>query len=265
MASIKWRKQDLTKLSRYVQKFNTSITKLSAKNPELAEAGLYPKKLSVSELKESIHTRTDFNRALKSIDRWFRPKARDIITKQGFKMTRWKYQNIQADIAVLKAREREQRKKANKSLRQQKDITKAPSLEEKLKTMREKLDRPNDDTFNYNMEDALVSFDIFVNKIRARASSDYLERMNALYYNNYLKAINENFSPDLAEEYISIIKRYKLDGGMLYELVGAYPALDIDYFYSPEEEQEKFELLKELLPRAVSRVYPDLYKEIEGQ
>lgn len=91
LKAMKWRKEDEKKLSKAVRKFNASITNISKKNPEIAEAGLYPEKLSVKALRSNILTRSDYNRTLSSIERWFKPKSREIITKSGIMMTRYSY------------------------------------------------------------------------------------------------------------------------------------------------------------------------------
>lgn len=248
-----WRPQDRIKLSSYVRKFNTSITKLSNLHPELADAGLLPSKLNVQAIIKSEPTRKDFNNILRSIDRWFKPKARDIITKGGIKMTRWDYNEVRyANQRVLYQK--------NKRLAQSTlNLRNRSARENKVETVSQKLAemerRLNDQSRNNNvdLEQTYQAWNMFRQRMFKQGTEAYQEEKAALYYFNYNKAIYENFNDDHAREMSWLLEDFGLTGQQLYEIIGEYPELDFEWFYSPEEEEQKFEYWMDLFPKVAQK------------
>lgn len=246
---IKWRPEDTKKLSRAVQKYNTSITKLSKKNPEIAEAGLYPDKISVKMLKERILTRSDFNREISAINRWFKPKARDIITKSGIKMTRYSYResvyNYQREMSIYKKNLSE----ARENLRKQSQLGKPPvSPSEKLKQIAKI--RADNSVYNNNDEENLQnSWAVYQMNLAKRSSDKYIQETNNLFYTNYVSALGENFTPEHANDIQALMYTLQLTGYEMYLLTTINPDLDIEFIYGPDTEEAKY-----------NYVYENLYK-----
>lgn len=255
-----WRDKDKRKLLSYVRKFNASLTRMSKQNPELADAGILPQRLSATEIQNREMTRKDFNNLIKSIDRWFKKpdkrglQSRDIITKAGIKMTRWEYMETVYAANRLNAQKRERKQKSTRSIRQQYSRENIEqTVAQKFAEIQKKLTTKNPYA-DYTAEEARGSWEAFRKRVMNQASSAYQEKMNALYYYNYNKAIYENFPDDQARQMSWLLEDFGLTGEQLYEITGAYPELDIEYMYSPEESQSRFEYWMNMFPVVAQRL-----------
>lgn len=250
MASpMRWRKRDVEKLTSYVRKFNTSITKYGQKNPEIADAGLLPSKIDIKKIRDSDITRKDFNNMLKSIDRWFKPKARDIIHKAGVPMTRWDYNETLYGVQRINYQKNLRKSYATVSLRQRyAKENEVKSVRDKLESIQRRLNA-NSELSSFSPEDAASAWKIFRMQVTAQSTEGYMDEKNALYYYNYNKAIYENFSGELATQLSNRLEDLRLTGDELYQITGAYPEVDIEFIYSPEEAQAKFEYIMEMYDR----------------
>lgn len=96
--AIRWRKSDTAELRRVIKNFNAKIYRLRKTRPELAE--YLPDTVKVSDTVKSIHTRQEFNRTIKSLQR-FSKKGAEKPTKssRGAKATKW-------EVSELKKKER---------------------------------------------------------------------------------------------------------------------------------------------------------------
>lgn len=247
-----WRKKDVERLTTYVRKFNTSITKLSRRFPELADTGLLPGRISARKIRESEISRRDFNRLMKKIDRWFKPKSREIITRDGIKMTRWEYQNALNNAQSVTYNRRQRRKSANRSERQKKQAGKDRKVSEKLSEIRERMH--SDDYSEFTPDMARQSWINFTKQLEYQSTDEYFREQSLRYYDNYHTAIYENFSDGNDTFLANFIEDFRLSGDELFDLISEYPQLDIDYMYGPEEEEEKLMTIVTYLPRAVEKV-----------
>lgn len=260
ITEMHWRESDRHKLTTYVRKFNASITTLAKKNPILAESGVLPEKLNIEEIRKRDMTRKDFRNLLKSIDRWFKSpdkrglSARDIITKAGIKMTRWEYMETVYAANRLNAMKRERKEVSTRSLRQKnsrENIEK--TVAEKFAEIEKKMAKSSPYSV-YGIEEGRASWEMFRKKVMAQSSDSYQDKMNALYYYNYNKAIYENFNDEQARQMSWLLEDFGLTGEQLYELTGAYPELDIEYMYSPEESDQRFEYWMHMFPIVAQRL-----------
>lgn len=255
MADIKWRKSDIKKLSIAVRKFNTSLTKLSKQNPDIFEAGLYPKKMNVEELKNRISTRRDFNRTIAKIDRWFRPGARDIVMVKGaFSTTKWALNEARYDIQAINIRRRAQLNKLSRNAPdklklQLKDVSLTAKLEELQR-------RAAPAPWNNNTpQDISNSWEMFMQKVMGESYDSYVDRKNAQYFLNYHSALYENLSDEHSTIISDIIEDYRLTGEELFQVITTYPELEIEFIYSDESEVDKFDYLEYMLPRAIETIF----------
>jgi hypothetical protein len=91
--SIQWRTSDVEKVNRQVQKFNAKVYYQKRKHPELQD--ILPKPITVKEKREMIetfkeNTRDDFNRELRSLDRFSKRGAeKPVVNDYGFAITKW--------------------------------------------------------------------------------------------------------------------------------------------------------------------------------
>lgn len=257
---MRWRKKDELVLSKAVRKFNTSLTVISKKHPELADVGLLPEKLSVSAIKASEPTRKDFNNILRSIDRWFAKGNRDIITRGGVKMTRWEYKETLYANQRLNARKKQRLKASTRSIRQQgRKENEIKTVDEKLREIERKLN--SNLGGDYGFEEARGSWEVFRKRVLAQSTEGYQDEKDALYYYNYNKSIYENFTDFNATTLSNFLEDFRLEGDELYAITGKYPEIDIEFMYSRFEEEEKINYIMEMLPKAVKDLYPEKYNE----
>lgn len=249
---MRWRTKDRHKLTTYVRKFNASITQQSKRFPELADAGLLPEKLNIDALRESEMSRRDFNSLIRRIDRWFSPKSREIITRGGIKMTRWEYQNALNAAQRINYQKSVQRKRANRSGRQRQQVGEDKNVAQKLADLSSKIHV--DEYSEFTPEDARAGWINFTKTLERQSKDEYFSQQNARYYYNYHEAIYENFDDSNARQLANFVEDFRLTGEELFELIGEYPHLDIDYMYGPEQEEEKMNVIMNSLPYAVSKV-----------
>lgn len=211
---IKWRKQDLKKLSQYVGKFNAKITRELRKNPEAWE--YYPAKISVKEIKAQIETREDYNRFIKSIDRAFKPGGfTPVENKEGTKTTKWMLNEINISNRFINRERQKIREKANPSYY---TGTMGSVEANALKPRKFNFDKMNENSFNK-----------YVESTRHQARSQYWNERIMKYKEDYLANIKKHFNME--------DKKVK----QLYELVKNIPA-DIMFFnyYADAELQINF-------------------------
>ena len=248
-----WRKKDIQKLTTYVRKFNASITKLTKANHDIASAGLLPEKLSVEKIRSQELSRKDFNIIISRIDRWFKPKARDVIVKGGLQMTRWEFNEVRYAEQRVNYQKKKRLEKSTRNLRRKGQLeNKVITTAQKLADIEKRLKEPNPEGI-YEFEEAYQSWESFKKRMFMQSSDKYREEQEALYYYNYNKAIYQNFNDDHARAISWRLEDFQLSGGELYEIIGDYPELDIDFMYDPDAEEEKFQYWMELFPQAVAK------------
>ena len=106
-SNIKWRIQDERELAQVARDFNRKLSRLIDENP--TNASIYPKfynpatqqlesEISISNLKELITTRADYNRYVNMLKRFLREGAETIVdapdNDYGTKTTRWHIQEM---------------------------------------------------------------------------------------------------------------------------------------------------------------------------
>lgn len=238
---IKWRKEDEKKLSRAIQKFNTSLTRLSKLYPEIADAGLYPDRLTVKGVRDRILSRADYNREIARIERWFSKGARDIVTKGGIKMTRYSYQEAVYDYRRQLNAYKKSMAEAHNNLRKQAQLGNAPiSPSQKLEEL-EKRRNDNSENNNETQENLENSWAMYLLNLSKRSSDQYILETNNLFYSNYVKSLYENFTPEHANDIQALMYTLNLTGYEMYLLTTINPDLDIEYIYGPEKEESKYQ------------------------
>lgn len=211
---IKWRKQDLKKLSQYVGKFNAKITRELRKNPEAWE--YYPPRFNVRQLRTQIQSREDFNRFIKSVDRAFKPGAfTPVETKKGKKTTKWVLKEINLANRYINRKKQKMRDKVNPSY-----YTGTMGSVEANALSPRKFDPDKMDENSFNK---------YVESTSHQARSQYWNERITKYKEDYLANIEKHFNME--------DKKVK----ELYDLVSKIPA-DIMFFnyYADAELQINF-------------------------
>lgn len=232
---IKWRQQDKTKVSRYVQKFNAGITRLEKLNPELIDTGTLPERLDVSEILTQITTRADFNRFIKRVDRFFKPRAKDIImSPSGYRMTRW-------GVKEAKLTERRINRQRAAFVEQMK-ISKPEQKALKLKPI--DIFKEHQRLLNSNSPSKLQKWLNFLYTMEHESGDNYYTNMSVKVQESYIKALKNTFG-DQSETLVNFIKDNEIKGTDILYAISKNDILDFEYLYSRDDADAKLEMLTE--------------------
>lgn len=131
-STIRWRQSDDAELKRNVKNFNAKISRLEKKYPKLKN--VLPERVTVEQMKELIDTRKDFNREMKSLQRF---TARTNVIRQeddgtftgivtvpdskyNLKVTKWQKEEMTRQIGYInKVRKQQAEKILNMELESQ--------------------------------------------------------------------------------------------------------------------------------------------------
>ena len=248
MVNIRWRKKDQTKLSRAVQKFNAKLTRLSKANPEFADAGVYPERLVVSELKQGILTRADFNRTIKSIDRFFKKDAADVIkNKAGIYTTKYEEREAAIDARRVTLRRKKQREESGISKhRAEKLNLEDVDISKKLDEIKKRLEPGKNN--NTTPENERQRWRNFTRMLKLQSSDNWFQQKNEQYLQNYFRALNENLTPSQAQAIKKLIEDLGIDGYQLFLINQNNDLTDIDFVYSQTEADYRYETIMEQIP-----------------
>lgn len=228
--NIKWRNVDRVTLSKTVQQFNAKLTRTLKRNPELIE--ILPDRITVKDVRESIQTRDDFNRAIKSYKRFLKKDATKIVSnKQGLRTTKWQRNETQYKVNRINQIRRAERKRANVSTEKG---TMGTILENNLK----------DKNYNFNTIQP-QNWNKIMNQINKMISENYMDDMYVRYQQNYIKAMFNVMPPDMAATLQEMVNKFTPD--QFTQLYYSNPLLGIDYFYSPEDIQSVYDTILEEL------------------
>lgn len=229
-SNIKWRTKDRQQLSKVVQQFNAKLTRTLRKHPELKP--YLPERLTVQGLKEQIKTRNDFNREVNSAKRFLKKGAEMPYTSEsGIKTTEWERREIGIKVGVINRRKARERKAADVS-----------TYKGTMGSIRENNLLPK----KYNIDKIRPSdWDKFVKSVEKQVASTYSTEKQSRYKANYIKGVQNIFSPADAQAIISIVSR--IPDEEFTQLFYDDPVLQLDFVYDPLEAHFKAEQVMEHL------------------
>ena len=234
---IRWTEQDTKEISRVVKNFNSKITRLAKKNPEIAN--ILPEKVSSKQLKEIINTRQDLHRELNSLKRFSKKGAEKIVTipdtEYDLKTTKWQKVEMNRRVGIINRRRKERLER----------------LQEVEMTSRGKsLGYPRGQLgMGKATEVALQPLTAFFRtmgntdlkkrwqSILVQSQSDYFTKRDYQLRNNYVKALvksfNENNISDIIEaienmDIKDFLNKFEEEGGT-FEM--AYPGKELEHEY----------------------------------
>lgn len=215
--SISWRKQDTKKLANVVRTFNAKITRTLKKNPELAQ--FLPERLTTSEIKERINTRADFNRELKSYQRFMKKGAEmPLLSEQGIMTTAWEKREIGLKVAQINRARTLERKRADVST----EKGTMGSIEGNMLIPKA-----------YNFDKIKKSdWEHYKQSVFKQAKSTYFDEKYIKYRENYIVAIQNVFG-SMGDDIIE--KVLKIDPKTFTKMYYDDPVLQIDFIYDPHE------------------------------
>ena len=102
-SKIRWKPNDEQELRKTVKNFNAKIKRLEKKDPKNKNA--LPEKVTLKQLKNTIHTRQDFKRELNSLKRFSERGAETLVSvpnnKYNLKITKWQKTEMNRRAAII--------------------------------------------------------------------------------------------------------------------------------------------------------------------
>lgn len=217
--NIRWRDKDRKRIAYAVRAFNAKRTRLIKQVPELVD--FLPDKQVSKDIQASIHTRAEFNRQLKSLQRFLKPGAeKTISTAGGVKTTVW--QKKEASLAVRRInRERAKRAAKADAAKGTQGIVTDWNLQ------------PKADFAWANKERTQEDWKSFLEGVKHQSKDTYWAARDELYRKNYGEAVQQVFGQKEKEE-IETIMKY-LSSEEIVDGMGFSPRLDIHFIY-PEDD-----------------------------
>lgn len=106
-SKIRWRERDTEQLAKKVKNFNAKLTRLTKKNPALAE--ILPQRVSMKDLRGDITNRQEYNRVIKALSSFTEKGAEEVVTgKSGVTTTKWQLQQVRKAVAIENRRRKKQ-------------------------------------------------------------------------------------------------------------------------------------------------------------
>ena len=231
--SIKWRLQDRKTLGKTVKNFNAKITRLEKKHPELKE--FLPKKVSVKDLKNNIETRQDFNRELRSLQRFSKKGAeKPVISKTGITTTVWEKKEVGYKVALLNRKRKAERERAEVS-----------TEKGTMGTIENASLQPKKYDIN-TIEPS--SWERFKKNVEKQIKSSYFDEKKELYKQNYIKGFINVFGGGFIIGFDSVLQKLKdIPADELVDLYYNNPVMELDFIYDPLEYNQKFTSIQERL------------------
>lgn len=247
MAVIRWREVDIKKLGIYVRKFNAAITRLEKASPEIKDSGALPSRKSVSDLKESILTRKQFNRELSSIDRFFKKGARDIAKDPfGVRKTKWQINEERFMVQRVNRSRAKIAKEAKLSQIETKKLDLAKiDIKERVGYIKAREGRTGDS------ENAMAEWEALLYGIGREAGDRYYDALYMKTLNGYYRAITQELGGKEADDLVKMLKDMDLKGYELLYILGEDDTLAWEYIYNTADRIDKLVGLAQKWPKAL--------------
>ena len=235
---IKWRDTDEEKLSRAVRNYNRKLDRLAKTNPFLAD--MLPDRLSKRELKNRIMTRNDFNRIVRSAERFSKKGAEQLVTNEvGFTVTKYEKREVAYKLAAVNRRRAElmNRYSAMEIINQGKRTgrTRGEFPAQRLMELRPK-------KFNWARM-TRQHYEEFIKTLNKQSFDRYISESNENYKKNYIKALRSVFGK--SQEGL-VAKVMALSADEVIERYYADQNASIDFPYDPIELELKLEVLNKV-------------------
>ena len=202
------------------------MTRESKKNPTIIE--FLPERLKVANIRQQIQTRKDYNRLIKSYQRFLKKDSTKLVTNtQGYTTTLWNKREIQYKVNEINRQRAAERKRANVSTY---TGTMGSIIANNLKDKKYEFNQ-------INPKNALKQLASIDNMVR----STYIPEKIKLYKENYKQALLNNFQEDDAYNIIRLVDKFS--DRQFMDLYYKNPLLGIDYTYS----KESYEILVETI------------------
>lgn len=252
---IKWRDSDLKELNRVVKNFNAKLSRLEKKNPDQAQ--YLPKfwkngvdengsqiveftdRLTVTQLKELINTRRDFNREINALKRFSRRGAEEIINLKdeynldnNIRLTKWQKTEMNRRLPHINRVRGERLEELDKI-----DITRGKKKQGYTlgeigmgEQLRNELSPLTTHSKTMNQADLRWKFRTFMKE----SQSDYFDNRDELLRNNYISGLEQNFAKKDLKKLIPAIRNMSIK-----EFKKTFYAMggNFEFLYPPSEDE----------------------------
>ena len=214
--AIRWREQDLHNLRRAVKRFNAKIDRIARKNPQAKE--YLPEKMSVKKISGEVTERKDFNRILKSVDRFMKRGAENLTTLgNGVVVTKYEKRELQYARQSVNARRAAQRRRAG-------EISGAG-----IGTVQFWENQPIKNLSDVKQE----NFQNFVDRLKNQVRESSRLQQRDQFLANWTQALFNVFGDNLANQILQ--ETENIDRRKLVDMLSVNPAADIEFIYSAAE------------------------------
>ena len=216
--AIRWRKKDLHNLRKAVKRFNAKIDRIAKKNPQVKQ--YLPEKMSVRQIRTEITERKDFNRILKSVNRFMQRGAENLTTLgNGVIITRFEKRELQYARQSINARRAAARRRA------------AEFSGAGMGSVQYWENQPVKNLDEINIR----NFENFTKRLKEEIKESRQIEKRDMFLANWTQALFNAFGDDLAQQVLR--ETENIDRDTLVEMLEYNPAADIDFVYSPIEAQ----------------------------
>jgi hypothetical protein len=215
---------------RVVKKFNQKVTYHFKNSPK--KRSFLPSKVSITDIREKVYSRQDFNRIINRLDRFGRRGAEKIVTtKGGATVTKWELKEAKNLSRFANIKKAWRRKKLGISpqkgnVMSAEAIGLSPTVTEAVETKTER------------------DLEKFIQSMERRLKADYYEQGYEQYKEHYLKGIKNQLGD---KELIEMIEA--IDPEELFEQTVANPKMRINFMYEPQEIQTLSTVMKQEVNR----------------
>ena len=241
-SSIRWRESDTRELQRIINNFNAKIYRLRKNHPELKD--YLPDTVKKKDVIKGIETRADFNRTIKSLQRFTKRGAENPVkSSRGAKSTEWEVGEFKLKQRIENARRTRERKKLeDKQVKSRGKETGVKRAE--MGSIKENALKPSKKKFdNLSQKEWELAKRNIDNLLNASYRDERLLKMK----DNYIKGL---ITAGYSDELIEMVRG--LDPDKFIETVTTDQDATFDFIFDPLELKVKNDALIEVWSNAVN-------------
>lgn len=197
--AIKWKQSDYMQLGKAVKQFNRKILELETDENQ----AFLPDMQNYKEMKESIKTREELNRYIKSLNRFKKESTQEIIElESGEKLTVWEQREIQkmANRALTQV---------NKEIAEQEKPTESGYSMAQMGSLEVNRLKKQAENIKGWQSKTQSSFRRNIESIKNLGRLDYDYRKAEIYQQNYKDEMAKYSSYDNYQQFEKFVNRYK--------------------------------------------------------
>jgi hypothetical protein len=250
---IRWGKNDTESITNTIKKFNAKIYRERRKHPETKE--LLPdtikkadKQKMIEELKQM--PRSEFKKTIKSLDRFNKKGAEQIITSEtGNKVTKWE----KNEVSIMTGTLNRQRARMRKEVENMEATSRGERLGMKRGEMgSERMNALKPKKFNFNKIKGGKEWELFKEGLKRQTISTAKDIKREQYKRNYITSAEMVFG-EHGRDLINMLE--EIPAELIEEKYYSEQEATIEFQYSPEEMQIKLDI--------VTKIWTPVYEKLK--